>query len=103
MWIRIRTETTVDLKTPIEQPNKKFQSKYYEVRPEPWVVRFQQFPKPPWNVVDPERGVAVVGRLWGAVGTAVDPEMGGATVGEMVGLWWEAAVGTAVVPPTRWS
>ncbi len=97
------------------------------------MVRFQQCPKPPWHVVDPERGVAVVGRRWGAVGTAVaaavetvwwrweavgtavDPERGAAAVVVgTVGRRWEAAfctavapeweaVGTAVAPPTRWS
>jgi hypothetical protein len=101
MWIRIRIETTVDLKTPLKKSNKKFWSKYYEVRPEPWVY-FHQCPKLQWHVVDPERGAAAVGgtvgRRWEAVvGTAVDPERGAAGVGRR----WGAVVGTDVVPPTR--
>ncbi len=70
------------------------------------MVRSHKFPKPPWHVVDRERGAAVVGetvgRRWGAVvDTAVDPEKGAAAVVETVGPWWEAVVGKAVAPPTR--
>jgi hypothetical protein len=105
MWIQIRTETAVDLKTPLKKSCKKCLSKNHEVRPEPWVVRSHKFPKPPWHVVDPERGAAAVvvgtvGRRWEAVGTAVDSGRGAAAVVETVGRRWEA-VGKAVAPLTR--
>ncbi len=65
-------------------------------------MRSHKFPKPPWHVVDRERGAAAVvgtvGRRWETVDTAVDPERGAAVVVGIVGRRWEAVVGTAVDP-----